>query len=327
MFALYCGIVTLIVLGGFSCIYEYRTRIDVEARQTPPGKLIQLREHKLHMVKKGTGGPTVVFEAGLGGAGHMTWCLVQSALAEHVTTISYDRAGYFWSERGFNPKTGAAMAEELYCMLKAAGVSKPYILVGHSMAGFSLRSFVSQYPETVAGVVLVDVSHPEQDERLPPEVLGKNLPNWLAFLALNLGLKRITQMMFERKRYLSNPLLQLKEICSKQLIHKWIPTALEEAGRFSALAADAAGIATFGDKPLVVLTGTHPARRDYLKDPAIIRDANKVWLELQEELLSLSSNSTHVLVPQAGHSIQEDHPQAVVNAVLDLLDMQELNRP
>jgi len=315
------GLLFSLCLAGFA--YEYWACTAAEQRYPPPGELIQVKEHKLHMVKKGRDGPTVVFEAGLGGEGHMSWSLVQDRLAEDSTTVSYDCAGYLWSERGSGPKTCEAMAEELYQMLDAAGVSKPYILVGHSMAGFILRSFVSQYHEDVAGVVLVDVSHPEQDLRFPPEMLANPHPNWLELLSLKFGLKRLRQQFFVQSEPVKDPTLALMEARTKQLLHKWLPTCIEEGDRFAALADEAAEINTFGDIPLVVLTGTKPARRDYLKDTAVKQTVDGLWLEMQQELLLLSSNSRHLLVPQAGHVIQVDHPQAVIDAVLGLLNTQK----
>ena len=59
------------------------------------------------------------------------------------------------------------MAEELQTLLQNAGISPPYVLVGHSMGGYNVRLFASLYRSEVAGMVLVDSSHPEQEKRFP----------------------------------------------------------------------------------------------------------------------------------------------------------------
>jgi pimeloyl-ACP methyl ester carboxylesterase len=61
------------------------------------------------------------------------------------------------------------IAEELHTLLHNAGMTGPFLLVGHSLGGMDVRVFASQYPSEVVGMVLVDSSHPDQDERFPPE--------------------------------------------------------------------------------------------------------------------------------------------------------------
>lgn len=114
------------------------SRIKAE-KISPNGNFVQLENHRLHYLQKGTGGPTVVFETAFDPAGHLQWLNIQENLPKTFTTISYDRAGVLWSERGTNPKSGEKIAEELYDLLENAKAPKPYILVGHSLD--NLNSF------------------------------------------------------------------------------------------------------------------------------------------------------------------------------------------
>jgi pimeloyl-ACP methyl ester carboxylesterase len=50
-------------------------------------------------------------------------------------------------------------AYELHLVLEKAGLSPPYVLVGHSVGGLIARVFAEQYQEDVAGMVLVDSTH------------------------------------------------------------------------------------------------------------------------------------------------------------------------
>ena len=144
----------------------------------PDGEFAPLSSHQLHYVTKGTGGPTVVFESGLDLGGHIPWLHIQNEISKYTTTISYDRAGILWSERGKNPKTGQAMSQELEELLNKAQCPKPYILVAHSLAGVILRSFIQENKENIAGFVFIDATHPNQrkamEERLHEKVESPN---------------------------------------------------------------------------------------------------------------------------------------------------------
>lgn len=100
----------------------------------------------------------------------MAWGQVQDRTAKFTSTVPYDRAGIMWSERGDNPKTCEAMADELYELLQRSENKGPFILVGHSLAGYLLRPFVAKHASEIAGIVFVDATHPDQWNRLPPEL-------------------------------------------------------------------------------------------------------------------------------------------------------------
>ena len=80
---------------------------------------------------------------------------------------SYDRAGLGYSDKSSRPRTSKVMAQELRALLQSANIWPPYILVGHSMAGYNVRIYASLYPDEVSGMVLVDASHPDQEKRFP----------------------------------------------------------------------------------------------------------------------------------------------------------------
>ncbi len=114
----------------------------------------------LRMLRAGSGGPTVVFEAGSGGPLE-AWVRVQPEVSKFTSTISYDRAGNGLSDKGPVPRDGRRIAGELHALLRNAHVPPPYILVGHSLGGPYVRVFAGMYPKEVAGMVLVD---PTQEE-------------------------------------------------------------------------------------------------------------------------------------------------------------------
>ena len=112
-----------------------RVMIQLDTVRYPAtGELVDVGGHRLHFRVMGTQNnlPTVVLEAGNGGFSSQ-WIRVQTALAEHTQVVSYDRAGFGWSDTDTQARDLARNAEQLHAGLEQLGIEPPYILVGHSM--------------------------------------------------------------------------------------------------------------------------------------------------------------------------------------------------
>jgi pimeloyl-ACP methyl ester carboxylesterase len=142
-----------LVLAGM--LYESRVAKQDPRRYPPPGKLVDIGGYRLHLHCTGQGGPTVVFDSGLGDSG-LVWSSIQKRLSEHMRVCSYDRAGLGCSEPGPSPRTYQQAAKELHELLSQAGETPPYLLVGHSAGVNTVRLFVQAYPQNVAGLVLIE---------------------------------------------------------------------------------------------------------------------------------------------------------------------------
>ncbi|MFF2176446.1 alpha/beta fold hydrolase [Lysinibacillus sp. NPDC058147] len=112
-------------------------------------------------------GPTVVFESGYG-VTLDNWNSIKDEVSKFSKMFIYDRAGIGKSEMDDRPRHSRQSVDNLRILLKKAGVKPPYVLVGHSIGGLNVRLFASKYPEEVAGVVLLDSSHEDQNIILPP---------------------------------------------------------------------------------------------------------------------------------------------------------------
>ena len=149
----------------------------------PPGKLVELGGHKLHMNCTGKGSPTVVVENGLGDFS-FDWILVQDRVSGFTRICTYDRAGYAWSDPGPKPRTFSQLNLELRDALSRLGERGPFVLVGHSYGGPVVRNFATAYPEEAAGMVLVDASYEGErvgvggkaTARLGDGAKGKSIP-------------------------------------------------------------------------------------------------------------------------------------------------------
>ncbi len=125
------------------------------------GDLIEVDGHYMRIEQKGEGGPTVVFEPGLSQSRN-SWGAIPDEVAKVTGVAVYDRAGVGESDPGSFPRTTRQIINDLHNLLLRANVAKPYILVGHSFGGLNVRLFACQYPDEVAGMVLIDPSHEEQ---------------------------------------------------------------------------------------------------------------------------------------------------------------------
>ncbi len=125
------------------------------AAPRPPGKMVDLGGHRLHVDCRGRGAPTVVVENGLGDFS-FDWVLVQSKVAAQTRMCTYDRAGYAWSDPGPLPRTFDQLNFELREALSKLGEKPPFVLVGHSFGGPVIRNFAALHPSEVSGMVLVD---------------------------------------------------------------------------------------------------------------------------------------------------------------------------
>src|SRR5215831_3258079 len=133
-------------------------------RQKPtPGQLVNVNRHGLYLQFMGqlNSGPVVVLEAALGSTSSQ-WAWVQPALASTMPVVAYDRAGLGRSEPGPRPRDARSIAAELHVALRKINVRGPFILVGHSLGGLFVRVFADMFPDEVAGMVLVDATHPDQ---------------------------------------------------------------------------------------------------------------------------------------------------------------------
>ncbi len=129
------------------------------------GGLVDVGGHRLRVERFGKGAPTVVFEAGLAQP-RTTWGRVPKDVAEFAQVVIYDRAGLGDSDEVGTRRTSKQTVAELHAMLRAAGIEPPFVLVGHSFGGLNVRLFASQFPDEVAGIVLLDASHEDEYKRL-----------------------------------------------------------------------------------------------------------------------------------------------------------------
>jgi pimeloyl-ACP methyl ester carboxylesterase len=308
-------VVALLVLAVIGAIYQaIATQLD-ERAYPPPGELVDVDGHRLHINCVGQGSPTVILEAAnLGMSAH--WVRVQQQVADTTRVCAYDRAGMGWSERGPEPRDAKQISSELHDLLaNAAGIEGPYVLVGHSYGGLYARMYAARYSEEVAGVVLVDSTHPEQFTRSPEgramyeqiRRLGAVIP-WLT----RLGVIRLTNY------YPAHPDLppqQRAQIEAFNSSTRQVATTYEEFRATPETTAQVRSAGSLGETPLAVISAG---------------EQSPSWLEMQEELAALSSDSSHRVVEGATHvSLLYERRDAQVTsaAILEVVEAVRNDQP
>jgi pimeloyl-ACP methyl ester carboxylesterase len=154
-----------VALSAAGFLYQLIGSRRDRRRFSGAGRWIEIgHSNLLYLVEKGSGGPTVIFEAGIA-ATNLNWCHIQETVSRFTGTASYDRSGLGWSSPSHTARTPGNIAAELHEMLENAGIRPPFVLVGHSFGGLVMRKFTLLYPNEVASVLLVD---PMRCEEWPP---------------------------------------------------------------------------------------------------------------------------------------------------------------
>lgn len=312
------GLILVLLAVGIGVSYEQIGRFRARRAFPLTGHLMRVGDHRLHYAATAPRGPVVVFESGLDSGGSLPWERVVSQVAPFATAFTYDRAGIQRSERGTQPKTGAAMAQDLHELLHQAGYQPPYLLVGHSLAGLMIRSFVATYPKEVSGIVLVDTSHPDQLKRLPAQLTEEGPPSrWVVRLATEVG---VVRFLSSQSQYEGTQPSDRINRANQAFLPISLAAAMEESARVPALLDEARRVTSFGDIPLRVITGTSPTRNKEVADVALRKEVNRTWNELQKDQLRLSTRSTQILAPKSGHYVQLEQPEIVTAAIRQLID-------
>jgi pimeloyl-ACP methyl ester carboxylesterase len=111
---------------------------------------------------EGAGPRTIVLESGFGDTLEV-WQTVQSRVAANCArTFSYNRAGYLDSDPADTSRDAATIVGELRDELRRRNLNPPYVLVGHSLGGLYMQYFARNFPNEVAGLVLIDSTHWQQ---------------------------------------------------------------------------------------------------------------------------------------------------------------------
>ena len=335
----YCSLrrpaVRLLTLAFAFALLAASVSAQSDIAPAPPGKLIDLGGYRLHLNCTGNGSPTVVLSAGAGDLS-TDWALVQPKVAAFTRVCSYDRSGAAWSDLGPKPRTIYQEAFDLERLLRAAGEHAPYIVVGQSLGGMVARVFAGRYPKQTAGVVLVDAYSEDaqlslngkltrmrllaHDRQIPAPRSTINADDAMTATQMKNAQDFIRDVMGTPK--IEAPFDKLPPDAQRARLWAAVqPKSFAEGDDYLAdisakVYAESQRTAhPLGDMPLIVLARS---RSDYPPEVAAILTAEHS--AQQARFATLSTNGTEIVVPDAGHHIQLDAPDAVADAIRHLFD-------
>lgn len=218
------------------------------------------------------------------------------------TTISYDKAGILWSDPSETINL-RRYASDLQQLLEKTNCPKPYILVGHSFGGITSRLFINENTENLAGIVFVDVSHPEQMKRSSEELKSSVQPpprKLLSFLN-EIGVIRMLYNCVPFTKAVSKEHWFNQNV--KNYFYKIFNGLMTELENDQKLMTEATQINDFGTVPLTVITAKYPDGVEGAKDKKLEKEYLSIHNRLQKDLLHLSSRSNQVFAVKSGHYI------------------------
>ena len=293
------GALALASLGGLAESFVLQHRA---ATMAMPGTSYDIGGRSLHMHCTGTGSPTVVLESGLGEISS-SWARIAPAVAETTRVCAYDRAGQGWSDDADAPEDGLAVAHDLHALLAAAGERGPIVLVGHSTGGVYAMTYAAQYPDEVAGLVLLDSSTPYQFDLAgyADEYAMMRRGYGVAQSASRLGIG----LLIPDSMTSSLPDPAGAQVAAFSTSPRGARNARDEISELPAAFDEAKALHTLGNKPLAVLTAS-----------GSLHDTDG-WAAAQDRLAALSTNSSHRIVDatHAGVLDDEQAAQASVAAI------------
>ena len=303
----------------------------------------------IHLVCTGEGSPSVILLAGVADWS-IAWNQVQPAVAARTRVCAWDRAGLGLSDPPAKPQMVDATTADLEAALAAGHIDDPYVLVGHSVGAYESLLFADRRESQVTGMVLVDPQYPDQGRimaRLTPastefsERMSKTYPSPFIDLA-----KRCSAAIRTGTIRKGGP--DPDGCLAPPLPASYPPelvAALNQRFASAAPATLALGWDTlaaiyslelldpnsrmvvkpdrnYGSMPLVVLTA---GKANIPPDPPAAVQAEipigvAEWRRAHQALAALSTRGTNRLVTDSMHDIPNQDPQAVIDAVLEVVD-------
>jgi pimeloyl-ACP methyl ester carboxylesterase len=293
-----------------------------------PSQLVDIGGRRINLHCLGADGPTVILMSGIF-SWSLIWYKTQPVIAYKARVCAFDRASYGFSDPAPRPQIISEVVEDLHKALHAGSIPGPYVMVGHSLGGLEARVYAQRWPEDIAGMVLVDTSPAAEgliDENIPgyDEVAGGEsyaaAMLHCAFLAAHGTLESSSSEFIDCTATLpSDTPTAFRKIWPQFFTADYFSDKVSLMSSLYTHRYDSADHHRLGSIPLVVLSAEH----DWVDNtPAGIRftqAASKYRFAQHEALARLSSRGEHRIIKGSGHQIQLDKPQAVIDAVDEVL--------
>jgi pimeloyl-ACP methyl ester carboxylesterase len=284
-------VVAVLAVAPVAATYENISVVRDQHTYPAPGNSYDVHGHRLYLDCRGQGSPTVVLDNGLGEV-TASWARIVAQVDATTRVCAYDRAGQGWSQDTSSAQDGVVAAQDLHTLLSMAGEHGPYVLVGHSIGGTYAMTYAHEYPQQVAGMVLLDSSSPEQFTAIPSYSGQYTVVHRVMAVTptLNrLGLGRVVAAIASSHL----PPTAADQVTALTASAHGARSASAEWQVLPTLFTQAQELTTFGSRPLAVLTATESLQ-------------NGGWAAAQNRLASLSTRGFHQVVDSTHVGLLED---------------------
>jgi pimeloyl-ACP methyl ester carboxylesterase len=295
------------ILGA---IYQAAMEARDEARFPPPGRLVDVDGHRMHIFCEGSGTPTVIVEQGIG-AQSLGWAPLNGRMSAITTVCAYDRAGMGYSDPLDHATPATEVARRLHALLGKIGIDD-IVLVGWSAGGMYSREYFRQFPERVKGMVLVDSSHEQQLSRMGDPDVGYFNPLKVDRFLVPIGWIRLTGRVEQRFANSPLPAPVRDRLVALNLKSHQPRTMLAEGAGFRADLTANRTPPSLGSLPLIVLSEGRP-------NIPFMQERIQTWFQLQDELAHLSTRGRHIVATESAHAIHRTEPDLIFNAVREVV--------
>ncbi|WP_053367971.1 alpha/beta hydrolase [Bacillus sp. FJAT-27245] len=281
--------------------------MDRKNRVEPPGQIIKTKNADIHAIVTGEGPITVILEAGFSSVS-IDWCYVQPEISKVARVISFDRGNFGWSRTRRKTMTSLDSVEEIREVLAHLNIKPPYILVGHSYGGLSMRLFASMYPDEVAGLVLEDAVHESQYV-----ITLENKKRIRKFRRL-VAMGYVTSLVGIPRMF--------KQKIGRKFLEKKYDRSLNYIGYTLGAYQSAYREYLDSEKSAKQLINAHPLRKNL---PVIVISAKKQpgsWKQQQQLLLNLTKTTEHIEA-DTGHSVHLENPGIVIDNIKKLIKVNQ----
>ena len=274
------GVVVLVVVlvgcGGDARQERAKPPPKITFEDIGSGEMVDVGGRQLYVECIGSGGPTILLEAGFGGSSGL-WADVLPELGRKTRTCAYDRAGIGASDAIPGVHDAGEEIRDLERLLDRGRIEPPYVLVGHSYGGLLARLFARAHPDQTGGVVLIDANGRDAWRRgfavWPKTLAPKRRRAWAQPIADGVDSRASAALASDIRSLGDTPLVVLTAAHDREL------------------------------GPLQDLP------------PQIDRRWRRLGRVMQTELAGLSTDHAHALALRSDHFIYRDQPLVVLRAV------------
>lgn len=297
-------LIIFIVVEAIVIIWHQGLERVEEECYKPVGKLVDVNSHQVHMVQKGEGNLTIVFLTGSGTpCGYTDFYNLQDNLSKTAKTVTFDRAGFGWSEDTTIERTVDNLVIELEELLSYTGKSESFVIVAHSLASLEALRFAQQYPKQVKGIIFLDCGSPEyyKDYSETSAMALNRAEAFLRFTGWNRLVTGLVKLPF----------------VGENLRYKGLPEELQKLdlsmyNRFLGNASNIDNIMLINENAETVLE--HKKKLD-IPLLVISSDQEEEWIEMQDQLCEWSTNSELVVLKNSSHYIHWSNQEEVLQLI------------